>query len=167
MKPSIQLKTISKKGVDLALLKAEKYRLLNEPMQSESICKDILEADPGNQRALVTMLLALTDQFGKYTAVDITKPTKLLPLLQNEYERAYYAGIICERRAVASLNDGLGGDADAYEWLVDAMREYEKAEALKPEGNDEAILRWNSCARLIMNRQLQPREVQHVEPPLE
>jgi hypothetical protein len=29
------------------------------------------------------------------------------------------------------------------------MTWYEKAEEIKPAGNDDAILRWNTCARLI------------------
>ena len=37
----------------------------------------------------------------------------------------------------------------AHDWFRDAMRWYEKAEALRPAGNDEAILRWNTCARLL------------------
>jgi hypothetical protein len=30
------------------------------------------------------------------------------------------------------------------------MAGYEKAEALREPGNDDAVLRWNTCARLIM-----------------
>jgi len=30
------------------------------------------------------------------------------------------------------------------------MSWYEKAEAVRPAANDDALLRWNTCARLIM-----------------
>jgi hypothetical protein len=30
------------------------------------------------------------------------------------------------------------------------MEHYERAQALRPPGNDDAILRWNTCARMIM-----------------
>jgi hypothetical protein len=37
------------------------------------------------------------------------------------------------------------------------MSWYEKAEAQRPAGNDEAILRWNTCARLLAgNPELRP-----------
>jgi hypothetical protein len=38
--------------------------LLNDPEGAESICLDILDVDPDNQDALVTIILALSDQFG-------------------------------------------------------------------------------------------------------
>jgi hypothetical protein len=92
----------------------------------------------------------------------------LLPRLEDEYERQYYAGIISERQGKAILNRGTpGGKADAYEWLREAMGFFEKAEVLRPPGNDDAILRWNSCARLIMRHQLTPRQEDRVEPFLE
>jgi hypothetical protein len=38
------------------------------------------------------------------------------------------------------------------------MELYEQAEELRPAGNDDAILRWNSCARTLMQHQnLRPR----------
>ena len=43
-----------------------------------------------------------------------------------------------------------------YEWLHEAMEWYEKAEKIRPEGNDDALLRWNACARTIMERRLEP-----------
>jgi len=56
------LKSISHDSVSGALAKAERYRLLNEPVEAESICRDILEIEPDNQQALISLLLALTDQ---------------------------------------------------------------------------------------------------------
>ena len=47
------------------------------------------------------------------------------------------------------------------------MDHYERAGALRPAGNDEAILRWNTCARIIAKNRLVPREEENVEPPLE
>jgi hypothetical protein len=83
--------------------------------------------------------------------------------LQGEYERAYYAGIICERKARALLKQGLPGAAfTAYDWLREAMNWYEQAEAIRPPGNDDATLRWNACARTIRDRRLVPQSEESV-----
>jgi hypothetical protein len=48
------------------------------------------------------------------------------------------------------------------------MSWYERAEAIRPPGNDDAILRWNTCARLISgNRDLAPQSESAYEPSLE
>jgi hypothetical protein len=48
------------------------------------------------------------------------------------------------------------------------MFHYEQAEKLRPEGNDDALLRWNTCARILMrNSDLRPRGVEAFEPALE
>jgi len=52
------------------LTKAERYRLLNEPEEAESICRDILDVDPTHEAALVNFLLALTDQFPRRSLRD-------------------------------------------------------------------------------------------------
>ena len=58
------LKPLSKSAVPAALAKAERYRLLNEPMQAASICEDVLRVDPDNAPARVALILALSDEFG-------------------------------------------------------------------------------------------------------
>lgn len=163
-----EIKPLSEKAIPKALEKADRYRLLNEPAEAESICLDILAADPENQRALVTLILALTDQFERRDfAVGDDQCESLLPRLRDDYERAYYTGVVCERRAKASLIRRMTASV-AYEWFREAMAWYEKAEAIRPPGNDDALLRWNTCARIFMhNRQLQPREEEPVEPYLE
>jgi len=163
-----KLKPLSKDAISKALQKADRYRLLNEPAEAESICLDILAAEPDNQLALVTLILALTDQFDRadYT-VGHTDFQELLPRLRDDYERAYYSGVISERRAKASLRRQMHSSA-AYEWFREAMSWYEKAEAIRPAGNDDAVLRWNTCARIFMhNKHLQPREEETAEPYLE
>ena len=163
-----ELKSLSKDAIPKALQKADRYRLLNEPAEAESICLDILAAEPDNQLALVTLILALTDQFDRvdYT-VGHTGFQELLSSLRDEYERAYYSGVISERRAKASLRRQMHSSA-AYEWFREAMSWYEKAEAIRPAGNDDAVLRWNTCARIFMhNKHLQPREEETAEPYLE
>ncbi len=90
-----ELKTLSPEAVPRALAKAERYRLLNEPGEAESI--------------------------------------------------------IYERRAKAHVQHGAPrAGPRAYEWLREAMTWYEKAETIRQPGNDDALLRWNACARLIM-----------------
>lgn len=162
-----QIKPISKESIPTALEKAERYRLLNEPMLAESICLDILQADPNNTQAKVIMILAITDQFGTSLA-DMSEAKQLVSKLPDEYERQYYSGLICERQGKSKLGKHMpDGGFVAYEWLRDAMDHYEKAESIRPPGKDDAILRWNTCARLIMRHNLKPRDEKYVEHPLE
>ena len=137
-----ELKPIESEAIPRALEKAERYRLLNEPEEAESICLDILAIDPDNQAACITLLLALTDQFHHNCTDCLARAQALLPRLQAEYERCYYAGIICERRGSAQLDRGQPGcKTVAYNWLRQAMDWYEQAEAIRPPHNDDAILR--------------------------
>src|SRR5262245_32409105 len=99
----IEIKPLPVAAIPAALAKAERYRLLNEPFEAESICRDILAADPENDPALVTLVLALSDQFPQSGAIGVQEAMGLVPKLKTDYERAYYAGIICERFAKAEL----------------------------------------------------------------
>jgi hypothetical protein len=162
------LKKISPTGIERALEKVDRYRLLNEPGDAESICLDILEVDPQNQRALVALLLSRTDQF-QHGRGAVAGPREVLPKLTSEYQRAYYAGIICERWARARHARGApGAPAAVYQWLHEAMEWYEKAEALRPSGNDDPLLRWNACARhLARHPELKPEAEDRAEAMLE
>jgi len=163
-----ELKQLSPDAIPAALEKALRYRLLNEPAEAESICHDVLRIDPENQQALINLLLAVTDRFGKGYAVGVTEAQEVLSRIQDEYERAYYAGIIEERRAKAILSQGHPGSGhDAYELLREAMTWFEKAEKMRPAKNDDALLHWNTCARLIMRNQLTPRAEDKAELSLE
>jgi hypothetical protein len=150
-----ELKSLSAGAVPRALAKAERYRLLNEPGEAESICLDALAIEPDNQEVLAMLLLALTDQFDDDTSCladsCIAEALATAGRLRDDYERAYFTGIVYERRAKAQLRHGSpGAGPRAFEWLRIAMRRYEEAEAIRPSGNDDAVLRWNACARLIM-----------------
>jgi len=162
-----QLKPLSRDAIARSLERAHQYRVLNEPVEAESICLDVLGIDPQNHDAMITLLLARTDQFG--SGVTDAQAREVLPQLAHDYERAYYAGIICERRAKARLRQGApGAGFDAYQWFREAMAHYEHADALKPAGNDDAVLRWNTCARILMRSpELQPRSEERVETMLE
>jgi len=145
------LKKMSREGIRRALGKVERYRLLNEPWQAESICRDVLDAEPDNQEALIALLLALTNQFGYEGGPSVENVRALLPGIREKYEQAYYAGIICERKGSALRDRNAPGSGPVvYDWLRQAMEHYERAEQLRPEGNDDAISRWNTCARVIM-----------------
>jgi hypothetical protein len=155
-----ELKALSKQAIGKALEKAERYRLLNEPMQAASICEDVLRVEPDNAAARVALILALSDEFsGAEQATAMARARTLLPGLPTEYERAYYGGILAERRALAQLeHGGVSAGFSAYEGLREAMGWFEKAEAVRPPDNDDAILRWNTCARVLMgNPHLRPR----------
>lgn len=154
------LKVLSQSGVESALEKIERYRLLNEPADAESICRDVLAIDPENQRVVVHLILSLTDQFDKGFAGRFEAAQEAVGRLSSEYEREYYGGIVCERRAKAVMRKGVPGSGSvAYDWLLRAMESYDRAEAIRPEGNDDAMLRWNTCARIIMdNPMVRPEE---------
>ena len=164
-----ELKPLSREAIEGALAKAERYRLLNEPGEAESICLDILAVDFTHQQALVTLLLALTDQFAQEAAA-FQRAREVLAQLESEYDKAYYAGIIAERRAKAQLaHGGPGSSVGIHDWIAEAMRHFERAEWLRPAGNDDARLRWNACARFLdRHPQLRPsaedlREIEMLE----
>lgn len=152
-----ELKAISKAAIPAALKMAERYRLLNDPQNAESICRDVLRTDAENQEALVGLLLALTDQFGKQMRVAVHHAQEVLPRLTGEFNRAYYAGVICERWAKSQLDQGAPGYA-VYEWFTQAKTHYEKAEPVSPAGTDDAKLRWNAVSRIMKrNDQIKPK----------
>ena len=145
-----ELKQISAASIPEALAKVERYRLLNEPKLAESICLDILAAAPEDQQALIALLLARSDQFDPQNR-NAKGAHEALAQIKGEYERAYYAGIIWERLAHSYIRHGRHGESSAaYHALRGAMEYFEKAAKLSPAGNDDAILRWNTCARVLM-----------------
>ena len=164
-----QPKQIIKEAVPAAIQKAERYRIINDPSSAESICLDVLAVSPENQQALVILLLAITDQFGSAPTEGVRRAREVLPRLQDEYKRAYYAGIICERCAKAQLRSGTPRSGEmAYQWFREAMQWYETAESRRPAGNDEAILRWNTCGRLLARYpQLKPESEEPIALSLE
>ena len=144
-----ELKSISVQSIPEALAKVERYRLLNEPSLAESICLDILAVVPDHQQALISLLLARTDQF--HLQVSAKAAHDVLAQIKGDYERDYYAGIIWERVGHARIREGgRGGGASAYHALREAMAHFERAIDFASPGNDDAILRWNTCARVIM-----------------
>ena len=168
MDVTLELKPLSADAVPGALEKAERYRMLNEPAEAESICNDILEVDPDNQDALITLILALTDQFDTASAAGVKKALALIPRLNDDYHQPYYTGIIYERQAKAKLSQHYPGVGyDMYDLLITAMSWFEQAEAIHPPGNEDAILRWNTCARLIQQHKLQHRPKDDFKPYLE
>jgi len=160
-----ELKTLSPEAVPRALAKAERYRLLNEPAEAESICLDALKIDPDNQDLLATLVLAITDQFADEPG-RAADAWQTVAKMRDEYARLYYSGIIHERRAKALLRHHTPrGGTRAYDWLREAMLCFENAETIRPPGNDDALLRWNACARLIMrDRHLVPASDEPAEP---
>ena len=99
------LKPISRDSLDGALAKAERYRLLNEPTEAESICRDILEVAPANREARISLILALTDEFPRDDRAFASAMAETATL-ESAYDRAYYSGIAWERRAKAFHDAG-------------------------------------------------------------
>jgi hypothetical protein len=122
-----ELRPLSPAAIPGSLAKAERYRLLNEPGQAESICLDVLAVEPDHQDALMTLILAITDQFrDDGTAAHVGRAEQLLPRLRDA-----------------------GRASMAYEWLLAALHGFDRAIGLRPAGNDDAVLRWNACVRAI------------------
>src|SRR5215216_6376026 len=163
-----ELKPISRDAIPRAIQKAERYRLLNQSWAAESICLDILEIDPGNQQVLAMLVLALTDLQSGVAASGVKRAKEYLSRITDEYQRTYYSGMVAERRGQALLSGGgIGSGGMAVESLKEAMRWYEKAEAIRPPGNDDSILRWNTCARVLSRQSHLDVAVEEYEPSLE
>jgi len=164
-----ELKPISPDAIPRAIQKAERYRLLNQSWAAESICLDILEVEPDNQHVLAMLVLALTDLQSGVAASGVMRAREYLARIRDDYQRTYYSGVIAERRGQALLaQGGMGSGGMAYDSLREAMSWYEKAEALRSPGNDDAILRWNTCARVLKgNAHLRPSADSGYEPALE
>jgi len=146
-----QLKAISLEGVDEALSKVELYRFLNQPEEAESICHDVLAIAPGHQLALRLLGLAITDQFTGGPSDRYGDAENAFQQLSDRYERLYYMGLMHERRAKAQLQ-ARRPPHTLLVLLEEAMRCYEAAEKIRPTGNDDAILRWNRCVRVVQAR---------------
>ena len=160
-----ELKPLKPELIPQALAKAERYRLLNEPAESESICRDVLVADPDNQHAIVWLLLSLTDQiaFNRHGAAQEARG--LLAKLDSEFERKYYAGVIAEREGKARLRSGQARSGfHAYDLLREAMQSFDEANRISAPDNDDAVLRYNSCVRMLQaHPELRPEPVEEYE----
>lgn len=147
----VELKLLTPEAIPSALEKAKRYRLLNEPDEAESICRDILAVAPEHQEALITLLLAVTDKFNEFGLQTLFDEAKqIVAHMDTSYCKFYYTGIIFERRAKFHFKQGgPGSGAVAYDWFAKAMHQYDQALAGCDPDNQDAILRWNSCARFI------------------
>lgn len=151
----IQLKTISKDGIAEAISKAELYRSLNDPEGAESVCHDILAVEPDHQLALRLLGLAITDQFDGHVSTRHAEAQHIFQSLTDPYELHYYMGLFHERRAKAQMRAGRAAQALVGSFH-EAMRCFEEAEKIHPPHNDDAVLRWNRCARLL-------QQLEHLE----
>ena len=154
-----EVKKLGKEAIPAAIEKAKQYRLLNEPSAAQSICLDILAVEPDNQEALVINILAMTDRLNRDYSVDNSQINTYLDKISDEFQKAYYTGIVYERRAKAILKRGsLGSEATVFELFRNAMNCFEKAESLSTDQDDNAILRYNHCVRIIESNGLSPQE---------
>ena len=160
------LKKISKSSVPRALEMAERYRLLNEPNEAGSICLDILEVDPKNREAQVMLILSLSDQLAERMAA-FEEARALVGELKTDYDRNYYSGVLCERRARAHFQQNtMSSGHVAYDWFQDALEFFDEAAKNRPKGNDEAFFRWNAVVRTLdTHSSLQP-DPENSEPQL-
>lgn len=160
------LKPLSIGSIPKALIRAKHYRLLNEPWQAESICRDILKVEADNQQALLYLILSLTDQFGTDRRSSYQEAKSLCTQLASDYEQNYYRGIMEERSGRAILKrETPRVTYIAYEYYRTAMDFFEKAAKVQPKGNQDADLRWNACVRGIEEFKLKPSPSEdHVQP---
>lgn len=144
----LKLKTISTSGIAEAISKATLYRYLNEPEETESICHDILAVEPENQDALRMLGAAITDQFSGQSSDRYAEAEAAFQQLVDDYERHYYTGLLYERRAKAQMRAGRPAQM-LVGLFQEAMHHFEQAEKIHPPENDDAVLRWNRCVRLL------------------
>ena len=153
----LQLKPLFKESIPKALIKAKHYRLLQDPWQAESICRDILKVEPNNQLAILYLILAITDQFSNEKSGSSHEAKDLCTQLTSEYEQSYYRGLIEERMGKSALaRTSPRVKYIAYEHYRSAMSLYEIAEKIRPGDNQDAVLRWNACVRRIQEFNLKP-----------
>jgi hypothetical protein len=144
----LKLKTISQSGIPEAIARAEHYRYLNEPEETESICRDIIAVEPENQAALRLLAMAITDQFNGRESDRYVEALGIVESLSDAHKRLYYAGIIFERRAKAQLRIGRPPH-NVIVLFEEAMRHFAEADKIRPPGNENSSLRWNRCVRII------------------
>jgi tetratricopeptide (TPR) repeat protein len=152
----MNLKPLRPASIPSAIEKAKHYRLLNEPFDAESTCRDVLAIQPDNQEALKVLVLSITDQF-RGGSQRMQEAKDFLDQLKSEFDRHYFLGLVLERagKSYLRLNTPESFDA-AYDRLSQAMQHFEQAESLNDQMHDDAILRWNACARIIANNKLHP-----------
>lgn len=163
------LKRITREGIATALQKAHRYRVLNDSAAAESICLDVLAVDPQNEEALVMHVLTITDQFVAGRAEDLKRAESAVERLADAYKKWYYRGIVCERWAKGLIARNVPrGEQMAWDWVERAFEAYAAADKIKAPGNDEAILRWNACVRLLETHPaVRPRGAEDWAPVLE
>jgi hypothetical protein len=147
----LKLKSISKSGIAEAIAKAELYRYLNEPEEAESISRDVLAVAPTHALGLRTLGLSMTDQFAGGSEDRYAEVESIFQSLEDPYERHYYTGLLCERRVKAQLRAGRAPHT-LLPLLERALQCFGEAERIHPPGNDDAILRWNRCVRLLQRQ---------------
>jgi len=155
MPSSFAFRLLSKDSIPDAMKKAERYRLLGEPDEAESVCLDVLQVDPENQEARVDLILAISDQFGRERRPRVDLAMKVVGELKDDYQRQYYEAVVLEREARAHI------DLETPPVLVflrycEAMDHFASAATIRPPGDDSAVIRWNACVRAIRRRQMQP-----------
>lgn len=152
----LDLKPLSIESIPQALSKAKQYRWLNQPWQTESICRDILLVEPENQIAILNLILSITDQFGTDRSPSEANAKELCKQLNEEYKQKYYRGLISERLGNAALKRVTPrAKYIAFEHYRAAMSYYEEAESIRPADNQESVLRWNACIRAIKEYKLE------------
>ncbi len=156
-----KIRTISVESIPRAINKAERYRLLNEPRCAESICRDVLAVEPGHPDAIKILILAITDQFSEYGDRESVSERKkdaesLLEGLSDDYSKRYYTGVMLERWGKGLLRVRCDSQT-VLEILQSAMTEYDEASKVADTDNQDAVLRWNTCVRLIERYELKSK----------
>lgn len=145
----LERKELPEGATPTALAMARRCRDVSEPEEAESICLDLLAADPDNQQALVLLLLARTDLLDAGHPSGVDRAREPLRRLSSDYDREYYGGIICERQARCLLRArGRHSSFVAWDWFQIAMDHFEAAAHIAPD-RVEPLLRYNACVRLI------------------
>ena len=141
--------------------------MLNEPGEAESICLDILETDPENQPALITLLLALTDRFSKGYGVSDTQANHCSRGSRANTSAPTTRGFWPSAGPRRNSRRDTPGPVITPTMIVRSDAAVREGRNVRPPGNDDALLRWNTCARMMAKNKLAARDEDRTEPVLE
>ncbi|KIC40202.1 hypothetical protein RA27_15380 [Ruegeria sp. ANG-R] len=160
-----QPEPISQRDVAHVLDHAVTHRLRGEDDIAESMCLDVLEAEPGNQAALEIMLRILAGRIARGNKPALGAATLLLEQVRDPGTRAFCSALIHEAQARRLLARADQPAAQAAQDFLQFALEQFDISAQKSEDPLESRLRANACLRAqskILNGHSTPdREPEH------
>lgn len=145
----MDLKILETGEIDAALAAAEACWSRSEVEVAQSICQDILEADPDHPTALELLFLSRVALLSKGLPKGVERAQELIPRFGSEFDRAFFSGVLRETQARYLLERrGRHSSFVAYSWFRHAMDDFDEASTKDPN-RPEPRLHWNACLRTL------------------